>query len=32
LLQASFEICKLRPLFITTKAQVLIQNNVRHSQ
>ena len=24
LLQASFEICKLRPLFITTKAQVLI--------
>lgn len=32
LLQASFEICKLRPLFITTKTQVLIQNNVRHSQ
>ena len=32
LLQASFEFCKLRPLFITTKAQVLIQNNVRHSQ
>ena len=32
LLQASFEICKLRPLFITTEAQVLIQNNVRHSQ
>lgn len=32
LLQASFEICELRPLFITTKAQVLIQNNVRHSQ
>jgi hypothetical protein len=31
LLQASFEICKLRPLFITAKAQVLIQN-VRHSQ
>ena len=27
LLQASFEICKLRPLFITTKAQVLIQNS-----
>jgi hypothetical protein len=32
LLQASFEICKLLPLFITAKAQVLIQNNVRHSQ
>jgi hypothetical protein len=27
LLQASFELCKLRPLFITTKAQVLIQNS-----
>ena len=32
LLQASFEICKLLPLFITTKAQVLIQNNVCYSQ
>jgi hypothetical protein len=32
LLQASFEICKLRPLCITMKAQVLIQNNVRNSQ
>ena len=32
LLQASFETCKLLPLFITAKAQVLIQNNVRHSQ
>jgi hypothetical protein len=31
LLQASFEICELRPLFITTKAQVLIQNDLRHS-
>ena len=32
LLQASFEICKLRPLFITTEAQVLIQNDLCHSQ
>ena len=32
LLQASFEICELRPLFITTKAQVLIQNDLRYSQ